>query len=126
MVSYLWGTDTSTATQDGKIPSPSPKVIEDAVTATIELGFKYLWVDRYCIPQHESELKTAQIKRMDDVYGYSAVTIIASAGDGPTYGLPGVSSTPRVLQESVHVGSCTLIAINSEICNLILASSWNK
>ncbi|KAK3350746.1 heterokaryon incompatibility protein-domain-containing protein [Neurospora tetraspora] len=124
-LSYLWGTDTSTATQDGKIPSPSPKVIEDAVTTTIELGFKYLWVDRYCITQHESELKAAQMKRMDDVYGSSAVTIIASAGDGPAYGLPEVSSTPRVPQKSVRVGSRTLIAINNDICKKIRDSKWN-
>lgn len=124
-LSYLWGTDTSTATQDGMIPSPSPKVIEDAVTATLGLGFKYLWVDRYCIPQHDPELKSAQIKGMDDVYGLSAVTIVAAAGDGPAYRLPGVSSTPRLPQKSVRIGSRTLIAIKNDTSYDIRDSKWN-
>ncbi|KAK3402825.1 heterokaryon incompatibility protein-domain-containing protein [Sordaria brevicollis] len=124
-LSYLWGTDTSTATRDGMIPSPSPKVIEDAVTATTELGFKYLWVDRYCIPQHDLDQKAAQIKRMDDVYGSSAITIIASAGDGPAHGLPGVNLTPRLSQKSVRIGSRTFISINNNTNQRILDSKWN-
>ena len=124
-LSYLWGSDTSTETPDGRIPSPSPKVIEDAVTVTIKLGFRYLWVDRYCIPQHEPVLKAVQMKRMDDVYGSSAVTIVASAGDGPAYGLPGVSSTPRIPLKSARLGSRTLVSVNNDILRTIRKSRWN-
>ena len=34
-------------------PDTTPRVITDAMTATVELGWQYLWVDRYCIDQND-------------------------------------------------------------------------
>lgn len=57
-----------------------------------ELGVRYLWVDRYCISESH---KHALIRSMHRIYHESQFTIVAAAGCGPEYGLPGVSSTPR-------------------------------
>lgn len=48
-------------------------------------------MDRYCILQDDAESKHAQILNMNLIYKQSELTIIAAAGSGPTYGLPGVS-----------------------------------
>jgi hypothetical protein len=34
---------------DGRLPSPLPQLIEDAITVALNLGIPFLWVDRYCI-----------------------------------------------------------------------------
>lgn len=61
------------------------------MTVTKLLGFRYLWIDRYCIPQDNHEAKASQIRLMGKIYSSSVLTIIAAAGDGPEYGLPGIS-----------------------------------
>jgi hypothetical protein len=50
-LSYCWGKHTAEATtRDKTLPLPRlPPTIEDAILATKGLGFRYLWVDRYCI-----------------------------------------------------------------------------
>ncbi|KAK8097529.1 heterokaryon incompatibility protein-domain-containing protein [Apiospora sp. TS-2023a] len=73
------------------IQSTFPPTIEDAINVTIQLGFSYLWVDRYCIDQTDEAHKTSQIQQMGHIYNQAALTIIAAAGADPTYGLPGVS-----------------------------------
>ncbi|KAJ9143261.1 hypothetical protein NKR19_g6912 [Coniochaeta hoffmannii] len=55
------------------------------------LGFRYIWVDRYCVPQDDEKAKQSQIELMGEIYAASALTIIAAAGDGPQYGLVGIS-----------------------------------
>ena len=80
-----------------------PLVISDAIEVVKRLGYRYLWIDRYCIPQNDSAVKHIQIKKMDRIYSCSILTIIAAAGDGPEYGLPGVSSRHRTEQLSVQV-----------------------
>ena len=64
---------------------------------TLELGWQYLWVDRYCIDQNDEE-KHFQINQMDKVYLCAVITIVAAASDGANYRLPGVSNTLRRAQ----------------------------
>ncbi|KAI3319408.1 heterokaryon incompatibility protein-domain-containing protein [Xylariaceae sp. AK1471] len=93
-LSYTWGGKdyTSTATKVGpELPDNLPLVIEDAIQATLALGYRFIWVDRYCIDQHDAFKKHEQIMNMDSIYQYAALTIIAAAGTNETYGLPGVS-----------------------------------
>jgi hypothetical protein len=57
-LSYVWGpihgifkfTDDSE-----QLPTKLPRTIEDAITVTQKLDFRYLWVDRYCINQQPDE-----------------------------------------------------------------------
>ena len=71
-----------------------PKVIEDAKTVAKSLGKQYLWVDKYCIDQHDVVAKHHQIQNMDKIYQDAYATIIASAGINASSGLPGVGYVP--------------------------------
>jgi len=83
-LSYVWGGRA----QQPSATSPWPKVVQDAVTATKALSFRYLWVNRHCIPEGD---KHNQISRMDLIYRRAQLTIVATAGQDADYGLPGVS-----------------------------------
>jgi hypothetical protein len=103
----------------------APKVIQDAMLVVIKLGFRYLWVDRYCIPQDDAELKDFQIRAMGKIYAASALTIIAAAGDGPNYGLVGVGSRPRSEQLLVELDTITLFRLCEHPRVLVQCSKWN-
>lgn len=96
-LSYVWGKFRKTPqdTPHGSLPSPLPLLISDAIEVCRQLGFQYLWVDKYCIDQNNPQVKHNQIQQMDLVYRNGQLTIIAAAGKDETYGLPGVSSCPR-------------------------------
>jgi len=93
-LSYVWGAATKTfaLSAGSTLPAPAPLVVEDALKVCRNLGLSYLWIDRYCIPQHDPAAKHSHIRRMNLIYKESDLTIIAAAGAGPDYGLPGVSS----------------------------------
>lgn len=62
-LSYVWG---------GVIPSPRalekrslPQTIEDAVTATKEMGYRYLWVDALCIARRKTPHRNSEPRRSD-------------------------------------------------------------
>ncbi|KAN0104948.1 HET domain containing protein [Hyaloscypha variabilis] len=113
-LSYVWGTssqDTNThrLLEPGELPSILPRSIEDAIAVTLVLGFRYLWVDQYCIPQDNEEERAHQIRLMDEIYHAAELTIIAAAGKDANHGLPGVNSTPRKLLRSIQIGVGTLV-----------------
>ncbi|KNB04560.1 hypothetical protein FOXG_19327 [Fusarium oxysporum f. sp. lycopersici 4287] len=127
-LSYVWGPPDSheplRSLHDSHINAESiPKVIKDAISVTKELNFEYLWVDRYCIPQDAQE-KHEQIRRMDRVYAGAYLTIIAAAGDGPSFGLPGVLGTPRIPQKLTQTGSLCLVTTLKDSHHLIKDSVW--
>jgi len=72
-----------------------PLTIEDAITVTKAIRFQYLWVDQYCIDQGDENEKQRQIQQMNLIYKCADLTIIAAAGDGRNYGLPGVLACRR-------------------------------
>ncbi|KAF2996715.1 hypothetical protein E8E13_005741 [Curvularia kusanoi] len=92
------------------------------------LGFRYLWVDRYCIPQDDEQEKNHQIRNMNLVYRNSTLTVIAAAGDGPHAGLPGINDTPRSTQlKSAHIGADTIVYMaNCIFSPTIKRSKWNS
>ncbi|KAK3388379.1 heterokaryon incompatibility protein-domain-containing protein [Sordaria brevicollis] len=107
-LSYVWG-DSSFVTSsqpegiDAKSSVPilpksnlRPRVVNDAMDVVRQIGSRYLWVDRYCIPQSDHNSKDIQIQKMGKIYSMSRVTIIAAAGNDAEYGLPGVGSGPRL------------------------------
>jgi len=90
-LSYVWGSiEEEVQLILTSLPEDTPKVIRDAIEVTKCLGFQYLWVDRYCIPQDHLDAKHEQISRMDIIYSNSFLTIVAAAGNGPEFGLSGM------------------------------------
>lgn len=117
-LSYVWGAETEMPTilSGSRLPADIPLVVADAIRVCLQLGLQYLWVDRYCILQHDAESKHAQIRNMNLIYKQSELTIIAAAGSGPTYGLPGVSRhRPNVPQKSMlKLGAHVIVPLMSE------------
>lgn len=130
-LSYVWGNSASrdqSAAEDfsggGFLPGTLPRTIEDAITVTKELRFRYLWIDRYCIAQGNEAEKHSQIRQMDLIYSNAEVTLVAAAGQDPNFGLPGVSLTPRAHQLRAEVGKHTLAFLWSDPKNIIEKSVW--
>ena len=106
-LSYVWGSkplgssshQPRSLRKGACIPDTLPNVIEDAITVTLKLGWRYLWVDRLCIDQEDDADKHSQIGQMGLIICNSAsVTLVAAAGLDADFGLPGVGSTPRIPQ----------------------------
>jgi hypothetical protein len=102
-LSYVWGQDPLEKFTYPHLPDPLPPTIKDAITVTLKLGYRYIWIDRYCIWQDDPAHKASQILRMMDIYSRAVVTIAAaSRGSDPTHGLPGVSAS-RVKQRYYQI-----------------------
>jgi hypothetical protein len=69
--------------------------MQDAITATKQLGYRHLWVDEYCIEQGNKTQRAAQIESVDQIYQSVDLTVVAAAGQDKAYGLPGVGLTLR-------------------------------
>jgi heterokaryon incompatibility protein (HET) len=123
-LSYVWGQHQASQT-DPPSHIHFPPTIEDAMSVTLALGYKNLWVDRYCIKQEDKTEVLQQISVMDTIYRNSALTIIAACGKDPQYGLPGVGSR---LRHPYHKSQSSRLymreVLNRE--NLITFSHWNK
>lgn len=91
-LSYVWGSGSQET--DATLRN-IPLTIRDSIAVVLELGLRYLWVDRYCIPQDDNENRRQQIAHMDKIYHNSVITIVACSGTDPHYGLPGVSRIRR-------------------------------
>jgi hypothetical protein len=88
-LSYVWGPGTSTGF-GSHMPTPAPPLVEDAMSCTLAIGLRYLWIDRYCIEQKSAE-RHIMIQNMDKIYAGATITIINAAGEGANCRLPGVS-----------------------------------
>jgi hypothetical protein len=99
-LSYVWG---NTAGQ-----TSYAQTVSDAINVTKQLGLRYLWVDKYCIPKDNEEEQKRQISKMDLIYGRAYVTLVASAGADANHGLPGVGKRPRDDQPAVSTGKYSL------------------
>ncbi|KAK1780284.1 heterokaryon incompatibility protein-domain-containing protein [Copromyces sp. CBS 386.78] len=98
-LSYVWGSspNKSSPAATSWLPGSLPLVVEDAMKVTVGLGYRYIWIDRYCIAQDDPTIHD-QIRSMNNIYSRSALTIVAAAGNDAEYGLPGVSSRIRSRQ----------------------------
>lgn len=121
-LSYVWGSASHASTRS--LPNPAARVIEDAITVTKQLGFRYLWVDRYCISQIDPLESREQIAKMDQIYAGAVVTIVAAAGEDPHYGLPGVSHTPRQTQPCATSGNFHLVSSLRAPRDIVKSSKW--
>ncbi|KAK3948108.1 heterokaryon incompatibility protein-domain-containing protein [Pseudoneurospora amorphoporcata] len=98
-LSYVWGSSSnkSSPAATSWLPGSLPLVVEDAMKVIVGLGYRYIWIDRYCIAQDDPTIHD-QIRSMNNIYSRSALTIVAAAGNDAEYGLPGVSSRTRSRQ----------------------------
>ncbi|RSL61345.1 hypothetical protein CEP53_005146 [Fusarium sp. AF-6] len=114
-LSYVWGQSPSDQQQHQTIEESLgviPAVIEDAIRVTLELGYEYLWVDRYCIMQTGSEtIKQEQLRHMHTVYANAEVTLVDAAGEDTSIGLLGAPGRPRVQQPGALIKGHALVCI---------------
>jgi hypothetical protein len=125
--SYVWGQSSATHEYVEILPKDLPHTIEDSITVTKKLGFRYLWIDRYCINQERKEEVSEQVQKMNLIYQNAEVTIIASAREDPTYGLPGVGHRkrdPRTSTAYTKIGNHFLISAGLDPHRLIASSKW--
>jgi hypothetical protein len=67
-LSYVWGAkETVHESASGVLPETLPLTVSDAITVTLSVGFRFLWCDRYCIPQDDAEAKHDAIHSMDGI-----------------------------------------------------------
>ncbi|KAF7898982.1 uncharacterized protein EAF01_008195 [Botrytis porri] len=77
---YTTQTSTLSTRMEGMPLKELPATFRDAVVATRDLGFQYLWIDSICIIQDSIPDKSVEIARMGDVYGNAALCICATSG----------------------------------------------
>jgi len=65
-----------------------------------------------------------QLSKMDVIYNRAQITIIAGCGDGPEYGLPGVTNKPRQWQKTVDIGKHKIFVVPPDLHLLAVQSSW--
>lgn len=113
-LSYVWGQTETLQLNTNTLPllkepnalrrlRPAP-VIQDAIEFTKLIGLKYLWVDCLCIIQDDVTSSSFYIDRMDHVYTYSTLTIVARSGESAMNGLPGIRPNSRRLPVSIRGG----------------------
>ncbi|RDL38482.1 uncharacterized protein BP5553_02822 [Venustampulla echinocandica] len=110
-LSYVWGQGGDPdIVPDLTLPGVPPRVISDAMVVVQKMGYRYLWVDRYCIPQSSAafSIKDKLIGCMDLIYSNAKLTIVDAASDGPECGLLGVTTGERIIPPMTTVGRCTL------------------
>jgi hypothetical protein len=125
-LSYVWGDlDRDTfVDKDDNLLDDTPQVIADAIYLSEVLGFRYLWVDRLCLPKAIKE-REQQSKLVGEIFAQSALTIIVAAGSAVDDGLPGVS-LGRIMQMSLKVDNdlftTTLMRPDLEIASSVWAT----
>jgi hypothetical protein len=127
-LSYVWGPNAPEAETNGKDELTNlPRTIADAVTVTLNLGQQFLWVDRYCINQHDHVVKQREISNMGDIYAGAWVTIVSLASH-INAGLPGVSVLPKKMNRTTVRTSqgCLYVLdpINQFRQNMITKTPW--
>ncbi|KAH7017953.1 heterokaryon incompatibility protein-domain-containing protein, partial [Microdochium trichocladiopsis] len=135
-LSYVWGSAAKQNLTHSRTPYPGHQqtttdifvgasaVILDAVQVTTALGYRYLWVDRYCIDQSNAEDKLGQINQMDLIYSRSEVTIVAAAGVDEHTGLPGVGAPRQYRQLALSIGHITILSTPPHPHQAIKGSKW--
>ncbi|KAE9972973.1 hypothetical protein Vi05172_g5053 [Venturia inaequalis] len=101
-LSYCWGSSVSTSLirsnlsalqHDNALEEASiviPATIKDAMRLVVQLGGRYLWVDKLCVPQDDMEVKKKELESMVMIYAGAYATIVAAQGMDADHGLRGV------------------------------------
>ncbi|KAF4594982.1 Heterokaryon incompatibility [Ophiocordyceps camponoti-floridani] len=119
------GNNNSNDCQDDgcTLPDTMSTVFTDAMTLTLSIGLRYLWIDRFCLMPLPADERRRQTAMMDDILHGAALTVVAASGSGEGDGLAGVS-VPRHPQLSLKTETglftTTLLRPNLETAS----SSW--
>ncbi|KAF5602637.1 heterokaryon incompatibility protein [Fusarium pseudocircinatum] len=121
-LSYVWGkaavlkhllfNSNSLQTPGSLNSNDIPRTVRDAISATVGLDERYLWVDALCIVQDDPAMKLSQIEKMDQIYAGAALTLVAGEGDSAAAGLPGIHTrSSEVHQEVLCVRDHTFLTV---------------
>lgn len=95
----------------GKLASKLPQTVQDAMTITERLGYRYLWIDALCIVQDDAVHRSAAVSQMDKIYSGASLTIVAASGLDVWAGLPGLHYNTRTVRDIYqNLGSVELLA----------------
>jgi hypothetical protein len=67
-LSYVWGLNFENFSFSETLPLNLPNTIADIIRVTLKLGFRYLWIDRYCINQQSEEEEKCTFPMIDIIY----------------------------------------------------------
>ena len=137
-LSYVWGPSaTCTQCTDG-LKSQSleqsdsnpdwsrpvfTQLIIDAIEVVRCLDGRYLWVDSYCIDQHNPLEKHDQIGKMDEIYDGAVATIVPIDATCPHNNIPGVSIS-RAPQVKASIESLRLAVTLPHLRTVARRSAW--
>lgn len=132
-LSYVWGTTTPEADGwraqlGGPLPERIPLTIADAISVTKELGYQYLWVDKYTIDQEDEISKLHDIQNMDTIFESADATLVAAAGKDANHGIPGAGDCSRTptLKATISTYDFVVVFATSVIQDAIRQSKWNS
>ncbi|KAF2677229.1 heterokaryon incompatibility, partial [Lentithecium fluviatile CBS 122367] len=69
-----------------------PATVKDAMSPSKFLDIPYLWIDRLCIVQDDTENKQHNISWMASIYANSFFAIVAAQGPDAEYGIREIGS----------------------------------
>lgn len=111
-LSYVWGkSDPAACTTTSNLADVSkpgglgdqgvaiPRTVLDAMQLVERLGEFFLWCDRYCILQDDSDAKYKQLATMGKVYANAFFTLVAAQNNDAAEGLYG-SQRPILLDRA--------------------------
>ncbi|KAK4938310.1 hypothetical protein LTR10_021194 [Elasticomyces elasticus] len=122
-LSYVWGQSGDSNNLEMTLLANAPQTVKDAIRVTKQLGERYLWVDRYCIPDQKEDL---HIANMDLIYAGAFATIVAAnpgAMDSAHSGLYGISR-PRNPQPNFRYNGRTFVSSLPHVTYQIAKSKW--
>lgn len=109
-LSYVWGPlpPGPITNRVGCKITATERVVEDAICATVQLDYRYLWVDRHCITTEDEDADAPRrraegLQSMNRVYENAEATIVAVAGRDSSFGLPGIRSTAKPIARHPQV-----------------------
>lgn len=123
-LSYVWGGVSAGTLDSGTLP----RTLEDAIQVTQSLGFRYIWIDQFCVNQDDCAIKYEQIRTMSMVYADAVVTLVAASGSDANHGLPGAPNHPfpRKGRHSVVMDGCIISEEAAPIDLGIQNSTWTS
>lgn len=133
-LSYVWGQKTEEYLKfademkegdDGisVLPSFAPEIIEDGMDVCRRLGIPFLWVDLYCVNQHDPVRKTADIRDMGLIYQQALITFIAGGSGSRLLHFAADDLAKGQLVESIRGRS--YITSSVSITSQLQGSVWN-
>jgi hypothetical protein len=126
-LSYVWGRNPVAQSDHSSAQWHTlPPTIRDAAFLTLQVGERYLWIDRYCIDQTDNLQKHNLISNMHDIYSHASWVVVAATGESVEEGLPGVSTSMVALPiNPTMVGEYGLFTHRPSPRDLIQESVWN-